>query len=101
MAALTIDFRCPYRGSLTPFDAISNKLRGLSEIENIKQRNARQCPKLAESTSSQKHDEALLTGNCTVMEGELLKFEVHHQRYAVNSPKQSLKIQRSTAGVDP
>jgi hypothetical protein len=47
MAALTIDFRCPYRGSLTPFDAISNKLRSLSEIENIKQRNARQCPKLA------------------------------------------------------
>jgi hypothetical protein len=47
MAALTIDFRWPYRESLTPFDTISNKLRGLPEIENINQRNARQCPKLA------------------------------------------------------
>ena len=35
---------------------------------------------LAESTSYQKHDEGLLTGNCPVTEGGLLKFEVHQQR---------------------
>jgi hypothetical protein len=34
---------------------------------------------MAVSTSSQKHDEGLLTGNYLVMEGKLLKFEIHHQ----------------------
>jgi hypothetical protein len=43
----------------------------------------------------------LLTGNCLVMEGGLLIFEVHHQRKAVISPKPPLRIEALTAASDP